>query len=165
MMRALRQEMQALLSAAQTARRPALRRSSVPWALLATDLPLLTADWADFAHLAAENGWRVEVQNGWLLLGKTPNPPEMPGTLPDAPGELGCCLSLLSRHQEAGEAGDWLPLLLKAEDTGGQALERYARALHRELAARLRRHETLPGTLLPFLCHAAGNAEERKKEP
>lgn len=165
MLRALRQEMQALLSAAQTARRPALRRSSVPWALLATDLPLLTADWADFARLVAENGWRVELQNGWLLLGKKPNPPKTPETLPDELGEMGCCLSLLARHREAGETGDWLPMLLKAEDAGSQALERYARALHRELAARLRHHEALPGTLLPYLCHAAGKAEGRKEYP
>lgn len=164
MLSPLRQEVQRLLVSVPTARRPALRRSDDDQALLATDLPLLTADWADFARQAEEQGWRVWQQNGWLLLCRIPNPPAMPEVLPSASGELGCCLSLLSRHQEAGDAAHWLVSLLKAEDAGAQALERYARALHRALAARLRTHEPLPGILLPYLCHAAEKAAGRKEK-
>lgn len=161
MLTALRQEVQALLAAVPTSRRPALRRSDAADALFATDLPLL-ADVSDFCRLAAAHGWRTRMRNGWLLLDKLPNPPEMPPQIPDAPGELGCCLSLLARHPDDAADDVQLRALLKAADAGGPALERYARALHRDLAARLRTHTPLPGQLLPYLCRAA---EERTEHP
>ena len=84
-----------MLATVPTLRRPALRRSDDANALFATDLPLL-ADAADFCRLAEKHGWRTWIHGGWLLLDKLPNPPDMPTKIPDAPGELGCCLSLLS---------------------------------------------------------------------
>ena len=161
MLTALRQEAQALLATVPTSRRPALRRSEDENALFATDLPLL-ADVSDFCRRAEKHGWRTRMQNGWLLLDKLPNPPEMPMRIPDAPGELGCCLSVLARHPDDAADDKLLRALLKAADAGGQAMEKYARALHRDLAARLRTHTPLPGQLLPYLCRAA---EERTEHP
>ena len=157
MLTALRQEVQQLLAAVPTSRRPALRRSDEADALFATDLPFL-ADTADFCRLAEKHGWRTRMHGGWLLLDKLPNPPMMPDEIPDAPGELGCCLSLLIRHPDDAADDRLLRALLKSADAGGQALEKYCRALHRDLAACLRMHTPLPGHLLPYLCRAA---EER----
>lgn len=161
MLTALRQEVQQLLATVPTSRRPALRRSDDADALFATDLPLL-ADATDFCRLAEQHGWRTRMQSGWLLLDKLPNPPNLPTTIPDAPGELGCCLSLLSRHPDDAADDKLLRALLKAADAGGQAMEKYCRVLHRDLAARLRTHTPLPGALLPYLCRAA---EERTGNP
>ena len=86
----------------------------------------------------------------------------MPTKIPDAPGELGCCLSLLARHLDDTADGTLLRALLKSADAGGQAMEKYCRMLHRDLAARLRTHNPLPGRLLPYLCRAA---EERTGNP
>ena len=55
-----------------------------------------------------------------------------------------------------------LRALLKSADAGGQAMEKYCRMLHRDLAARLRTHNPLPGRLLPYLCRTA---EERTGNP
>lgn len=88
--------------------------------------------------------------------------PDMPTKIPDAPGELGCCLSLLARHPDDTADGTLLRALLKSADAGGQAMEKYCRMLHRDLAARLRTHNPLPGRLLPYLCRAA---EERTGNP
>ena len=157
----LRQELQEMLATVPTLRRPALRRSEDANALFATDLPLL-ADAADFCRLAEKHGWRTWMQGGWLLLDKLPNPPDMPTKIPGAPGELGCCLSLLARHPDDTADGTLLRALLKSADAGGQAMEKYCRMLHRDLAARLRTHNPLPGRLLPYLCRAA---EERTGNP
>ena len=128
-----------MLATVPTLRRPALRRSEDANALFATDLPLL-ADAADFCRLAEKHGWQTWIHGGWLLLDKLPNPPDMPLQIPDVPGELGCCLSLLARHPDDTADG----------------------TLHRDLAARLRTHNPLPGRLLPYLCRAA---EERTGNP
>ena len=150
-----------MLATVPTLRRPALRRSDDANALFATDLPLL-ADAADFCRLAEKHGWRTWIHGGWLLLDKLPNPPDMPTKIPGAPGELGCCLSLLARHPDDTADGTLLRALLKSADAGGQAMEKYCRMLHRDLAARLRTHNPLPGRLLPYLCRAA---EERTGNP
>lgn len=142
-----------MLATVPTLRRPALRRSEDANALFATDLPLL-ADAADFCRLAEKHGWRTWIHGGWLLLDKLPNPPDMPTKIPDAPGELGCCLSLLARHPDDTADGTLLRALLKSADAGDQAMEKYCRMLHRDLAARLRTHNPLPGRLLPYLCRA-----------
>ena len=60
------------------------------------------------------------------------------------------------------DANALLRALLKSADAGGQAMEKYCRMLHRDLAARLRTHNPLPGRLLPYLCRAA---EERTGNP
>ena len=112
-----------MLATVPTLRRPALRRSEDANALFATDLPLL-ADAADFCRLAEKHGWRTWMQGGWLLLDKLPNPPDMPTKIPDAPGELGCCLSLLARHPDVAARlrthnplpGRLLPYLCRAAE-------------------------------------------------
>ena len=104
-----------MLATVPTLRRPALRRSEDANALFATDLPLL-ADAADFCRLAEKHGWRTWMQGGWLLLDKLPNPPDMPTKIPDAPGELGCCLSLLARHPDDTVDDTLLRALLKSAD-------------------------------------------------
>lgn len=148
-----------MLATVPTLRRPVLRRSDDANALFATDLPLL-ADAADFCRLAEKHGWRTWIHGGWLLLDKLPNPPDMPTKIPDAPGELGCCLSLLARHPDDTADGTLLRALLKSADAGGQAMEKYCRMLHRDLAARLRTHNPLPGRLLPYLCRAQKKGRE-----
>lgn len=156
MMKSLRAEVNGVLLAASCRRKPALRRSDAPTALLATDLPL-AAD-ADTVGEAVRRlttlGWRVwPAENGWLLL-DTPVPsPEaaIPRTLA---GECGCCISILLRHPEDGAATELIRALVKAEEAGRQPFERFCTHLHGELAARLRRREPLPGALLPYLCRA-----------
>lgn len=156
MMKSLRAEVNGVLLAAKCRRKPALRRSDAPDALLATDLPL-AAD-ADAVEAAVRRltalGWCVwPAENGWLLLDAPVPSPEaaIPRTLA---GECGCCISILLRHPEDGEAAELIRALVKAEEAGVQPFERFCAQLHGELAARLRRHEPLPGALLPYLCRA-----------
>lgn len=135
-----------MMATVPTLRRPALRRSDDANALFATDLPLL-ADAADFCRLAEKHGWRTWMQGGWLLLDKLPNPPDMPTKIPDAPGELGCCLSLLARHPDDTADDALLRALLKSADAGRSGAGKILPCAHRDLAARLRTHNPLPGTL------------------
>lgn len=156
MMKSLRAEVNGILLAASCRRKPALRRSDAPDALLATDLPL-AADAevvGDAVHRLSTLGWRIwPAENGWLLL-------DAPVPSPDAApprslwGECGCCISILLRRPENGEAAELIRALVKAEEAGRQPFERFCTHLHGELAARLRRREPLPGALLPYLCRA-----------
>ena len=70
MLTPLRREMQALLATVPVRRKPALRRSDAPEALLATDLPLAAeeAAVADFTALAENAGWTVLRRGDWLLM-------------------------------------------------------------------------------------------------
>ena len=81
MLTPLRRELLALLAKTDACRPPALRRSSHPEALLATDLPLLVAEEAAaaFIRAAEARGWRVWAEGGWLLLD---HPVEAPPLLP-----------------------------------------------------------------------------------
>ena len=151
----LRQQVQAVLYAVPAKRKPALRRSDLPDALFATDLPLVAEKAAVDAFCAqmARLGWRAGMHNGWLTLDA---PIPVPETfIPDIlAGESGCCISLLLRHREDAPAEAVIRAVVKAADAGRQPLEKLCAALHGEFAVRLRRHEPLPGALLPYLCHA-----------
>lgn len=167
MLSPLRAEANALLAAAQTRRRPALRRSDAPHALLATDLPFAADDAAvaDFATRAQAAGWRVQqAQNGWLLLDHDVPVPR--AAIPDCPkGACGRCISLLQRHPEEGDAGAWIRRIVIAQDAGEQAFVRLCTQLHQELAAMLRRHQPLPGGLLPYLAEAYSTFATRRENP
>ncbi|MBQ8200520.1 MAG: hypothetical protein IJZ74_01990 [Clostridia bacterium] len=155
MLSSLRQQVQAALMEVPARRRPALRRSDAPDALLATDLPLAASEEEAAAFICGmtAQGWRVTRQGSWLLLDAEVPVPELrlPAVLR---GECGCCISLLMRHQEAGEAAAYIRAVVKASEAGRQPFERLCLQLHAELAAMLRRQQPLPGALVPYLCQA-----------
>lgn len=155
---------QALLADVPAPRKPFLRRSLRPDALLTTDLPRLVQPQALEALEAAITGlgWTVQLQAGlWeltpVLTPSAPLGPVLPG--PDRP-HLRRLYSLLSRHPAPG--GSIAPVLafLKAEEAGPQPLERLCQALCRQCAVCLRAHQRLPGELLPYVQSAL--AEEGK---
>lgn len=156
MLTPLRAEVNALLARTTVQRRPALRRSDAPDALLATDLPYAAEAMAvaDFISRAEAAGWYVKrAANGWLLLDK---PVPVPGVdMPaSASGECGCCLSLLARHPGDGGAAGLIREVVRAEEAGAIAFERLCGDLHARFAAMLRLHQPLPGALTPYLIHA-----------
>ena len=155
MLAELRREVQAALLQVETARKPALRRTTVPDALLATDLPLTAGEEAvaRFAEALRAQGWTVRAADGWLQLDKPVPVPAADLTAP-YPGECGCCLSLLQRHP--GGAADALLIrrVVKAAEGGAQPFQRLCRQLHGELAEALRRHEVLPASIAPYLARA-----------
>lgn len=160
MLKQLRQIVQEQLADLPARRRPALRRCDAPDMLLATDLPLI-ADEATvrrFLHRMEDKGWRTRMERGWLLMDASVPSPEQWCVPPRLEGESGCCISLLLRHPGDLVWPEQLRALLKAAES--DHLERYCIALHKELAACLRRHETLPGALLPHLCAAYRKKEE-----
>ena len=155
MLTALRTQVQGALYAVPAKRKPALRRSDLAEALFATDLPLV----ADAAQVEAfcihmtELGWRCGLHKGWLTLDAPIPVPD--ASIPDAAGgECGCCISLLLRHQENAPAEELIRAVVKAADAGRQPFERLCGQLHAAFAEKLRRHEKLPGALLPYLCQA-----------
>lgn len=153
-----RQTVQALLADLPVTRRPFLRRSLRPDALLATDLPRVTTPpWqAWFLASLERQGWSVLCCGELLELTPPLTPP--PSTGPVRPGAGGPALrrlhSLLSRHPQPG--GDPTPVLafLKAQESGPQPLESLCYALCRQCALCLRNHQRLPGELLPYVHHA-----------
>ncbi len=154
-MRALREQVQQVLYAVPARRKPALRRSDAADALLATDLPLVAEPEAVTAFIRdiTARGWQCGERNGWLTLDAAVPAPE--ADMPDAPGEeCGCCISLLLRHPEEGEAEPFIRALVKAADAGCIPFERLCGQLHSEFAAMLRNGQPLPGALLPYLCYA-----------
>lgn len=155
MLRPLREAVQAALAETPAARKPALRRSNDPGALLATDLPLIAdgaAVEAFIARMEAE-GWTVWREGEWLLLDAEVPVPE--DTVPtETGGEPGCCVSLLMRHPGGALDRAAIRAAVKAADSGRPALERLCARWHAEWAAALREHRNLPGGLLPYLCRA-----------
>lgn len=153
MLNELRSQVQRVLYAVPAQRKPALRRSDAPDALLATDLPLV-ADAAAVEAFRAELarlGWHTAEGKGWLLLDAPIPVPD--AAVPAAPmGECGCCISLLVRHPDPAPAEAFIRAVVKAADAGRMPFERLCGQLHGEFAARLRKHEPLPGALLPYLC-------------
>ena len=155
MLTALRQHVQAVLYAVPAKRKPALRRSDAPDALFATDLPLIAE--ADvvrtFISDMEKQGWTVRERNGWLTLDAAILVPDY--VIPMAPaGECGCCISLLLRHREGMPAEDFIRAVVKAADAGRLPFERFCVQMHGDFADRLRKHQPLPGALLPYLCNA-----------
>ncbi|MBQ8555750.1 MAG: hypothetical protein IJ438_07755 [Clostridia bacterium] len=165
MLTALRCEVQSALAETSSSRKPALRRSDAPDALLATDLPLIADADAQQAFIRRLEGmgWRVLARSGWFLLDK-PVPAPQCAISPHAAGECACCISLLARHPDGGDAASAIRAVVKAAESGAQPFERLCAQLHRHLAAALRRHEPLPGALLPYLCQACYHLYERREQ-
>lgn len=165
MLTSLRAEVNALLSETQVRRKPALRRSDTPYALLATDLPFTTEERLveDFIASAEAAGWTISrADNGWLLLDKPVPVPDVDANK-TATGECGCCLSLLARHPDDGDAEELIRAVVRAEEAGIVAFGRFCTALHSHLAALLRQHLPLPGTLRPYLIHAYETLSDRRQ--
>lgn len=155
MLTQLRQEVQRVLYAVMAKRKPALRRSDAADALFATDLPLIAeeTDVCDFTAAMEALGWTVRKRAGWLTLDAPLPVPEY--VLPQHPaGECGCCIALLMRHPGKAPAEDIIREVVKAADAGKQPFERLCGQLHSDFAVRLREHQPLPKTLLPYLCAA-----------
>ncbi|MBQ3156194.1 MAG: hypothetical protein IJB81_04605 [Clostridia bacterium] len=165
MLSELRMQVQTALYAVPAKRKPALRRSDLPQALLATDLPLIAEDnaVAAFSDALRRQGWRIGTHQGWLTLDRDVPVPavQRPERLT---GAWGCVISLLLRHPDEAPAEDVIRAVVKAEDTGKMPFERLCGQLHADFAARLRRHEPLPGKALPYLCHAAEQLYSREAE-
>lgn len=155
MLTGLRAQVQRVLYAVPAKRKPALRRSDAVDALFATDLPLI-AEADDVRAFVADmeaRGWTVHERNSWLTLDAPVPVPDTEAPL-DMKGECGCCISLLLRHPDEAPAEDAIRAVAKAVDAGRQPFERLCAQLHADFAARLRNHQPLPGTLMPYLCHA-----------
>ena len=163
MLTALRAACRAHLGRACACRAPALRRSSAPDALLATDLPLITPEEAVAAFRCdmTKESWAIREEKGWLLLDHPVPPPPMQAVT-DYSGEAGCCLWLLLRHPGPDCPETLVRALVKAEEEGKAPLERLCRAWHGEMARRLRLGLTLPGGLAPYLAHAICLLKEEK---
>lgn len=153
-----RQEALAMLSAVPAGRKPFLRRSLRPDALLTTDLPRVAAeeDLAEFILRLEAQGWTALRQGELLELTpalRPPAPVEKVAWGGDRPA-LRRLHSLLSRHPAPG--GGIAPLLafLKAEEAGAQPLEALCQNLCRQCALCLRAHASLPGDLLPYVRYA-----------
>ena len=153
-----RSELSCLLQGLPLERRPAIRRASQPDWLLACDLPLVAGEETTARFLAGAEaaGWRWKRNADWLLL----NPPL---SLPDpgqdalqtiAEGELHCAIALLLRHGGSAwnEEDAWA--VLKAAETGPEALDRLCARFHGEWAALLRQGKPLPGGLVSLLMAA-----------
>lgn len=158
MLAAMRAQIQQALYAVPARRRPALRRTDAPDALLATDLPLVAGeeDVAAFIEAIGRWGWRVTPREGWLQL-DADVPVPMSDVPKDLPGEAGCCISLLLRHPGADCPAALIRSVVKAADAGKQPFERLCGKLHADMAAALRRHDALPGGLLRYLCQACSD--------
>lgn len=155
MLRALRRQVQACLASVPCRRRPALRRTDNPDFLLMTDLPQAasTQDVAAFAEGMRRLGWTVAEIPSWLLL-DCPIPAPLCRVPDSYPGETGCCLWILRQHPGGDAPPDMLRALVKAAEQGAPQVEKLCSAWHGQLAAMLRRHQPLPGGLLPYLCAA-----------
>ena len=155
MLTPVRQAAREALRETPTSRKPALRRSDDPDALLATDLPLVADGAAVEAYAARMTamGWRVWKKEGWLLMDAEIPKPEASAPI-EARGEARCCVSLLERHPEGEPDSAAIRAVAKAAESGRIALERLCKRWHAEWAAALREHRDLPGGLLPYLCRA-----------
>ena len=161
MLRALRQQVQGHLAGVKTARKPALRRTDDPDALLMCDLPRIAEkeNMAVFIRAMEADGWRVREIPGWLLLDHDVPVPQAE-RVDDAPGESGCCAWLLQKHPGDAPAQGHIRALVKAAEQGSDKVERLCRQWHGEFAACLREHKPLPGGVLPYL-QAAMKEEAR----
>jgi len=152
---ALRHQVREHLEALPAQRKPALRRTDDPGALLMTDLPRIAGPEEVAAFIAAleKEGWRAWQEPGWLLLDHDVPVPDRPW--PDAfPGEWGCCLRLLRAHPGKDAPREYIRALVKAAEQGNDKVERLCKAWHGEFAARMREHQPLPGGLVPYLLAA-----------
>lgn len=155
MLTALRQTLTQRMAALEPQRRPALRRADDDAWLLCTDLPALIDGprLAALTHSLEAEGWRCAQVRGWLYLDHPLPVPQI--TDAHLTGEAACAASLLRRHPYPVQDDVFLRRLVKAQEQGPAKVEAVCRSLHAECAARLRRHQPLPGLLLPYLIQAA----------
>ena len=136
-----RQELNSLLSAMETSRPPALRRSLSPDYLYATDLPLCASPevCGAFRSRAAAAGWESCLAGSWINLRKS-SPLFPPGWWESLPreGEATCVMDLLRRHPSLRLSRPQSFLLLKAWEESPLSLEKACRSVHQDLARRLR---------------------------
>lgn len=158
MLTELRRMIRAELDALGARRPPALKRTEDPDALLATDLPLAgdAAQTDAFLRRMKELGVTCRACRGWILLDAAavlpPDDPAIP-----AAGECACCLAILRRHMCKDASPALIRRILKASEAGKMPFERLCTQLHAELAAMLRRHETLPADAAGCLAAAWKN--------
>ena len=161
----LRHELQALWAELPCSRPPTLRRCRHENALLATNLPFIasSADVRHFTDVCRLTGWTVSEKDGWLLLDHPVPVPDC--RIPQTPsGEIGCLISLLLRHpQDDAPCEGEIRALAKVCEESPAAAELFCASLHENWAQRLRRHEPLPGGLLPYLCFAHAKCKEEHK--
>ncbi|MBQ8313024.1 MAG: hypothetical protein IJX84_07470 [Clostridia bacterium] len=161
MLTGLRQAVQEQLAQVPAKRKPALRRTDDPRALLMCDLPRIADEAAVMSFVAAleAEGWRVWQETGWLLLDHAVPASEM--VWPEAyTGESGCCLWLLRQHPGDAPAEAYIRALVKAAEVGRQRVEWLCSQWHGEFAARLREHLPLPGGLAPYLAKVMKEEEK-----
>ena len=153
-MNELRRELMKLLSEVKGCRPAALRRSRNPVFLYATDLPQ-TAEASDvttFLRSAEKIGWRTADENGWILLDRIPDKKPADSFQGPAGTEARCCAGILRRHPENREDGTREKrILIKADEESAEAYEKACRALHREMAEKLRKGEPLPDLPAEYL--------------
>lgn len=164
MMTALRRELLTLLEKTPCSRPPTLRRCKSDQALLATNLPFIAVPdaVAAFCEECRALGWTVTESGGWLLLDHPVPAPE--SSVPDTlSGECGRLISLLVRHphDDAPCSGE-IRMIAKACEDSPDTVRRVCEELHGQWAVRLRRHEPLPGGLLPYLCFAHAICKEEQ---
>lgn len=161
MLTGLRRAVQAQLTKVPAQRKPALRRTDDPRALLMCDLPRIASGEAVASFIAAleAEGWRVWQEAGWLLLDHAVPAPEMVWP-EDYPGESGCCLWLLRQHPGDGAPEDYIRALVKAAEMGRQRVEWLCGQWHGAFAARLRERQPLPGGLAPYLAKVMKEEEK-----
>lgn len=152
-----RRTVQTLLHGIPALRKPFLRRSLRPDALLTTDLPRLTAPESLAWLIAALEPRAGQPCARAITLELTPGlvPPRPAGRFPpgaDRPA-LRRLFHLLNRHPAPRGDTAAILALLKAEEAGTPSLEKLCQTLCRQCAVCLRTHERLPGELLPYVHH------------
>lgn len=162
MLKELRAEVRAELDKLEAKRSPVLRRSELPDALLACDVPTVcTPEVTEaFARALEAKGWTVRRAVIWLMLDK-PVPMPAPDMSVKGEGEVACCISLLERHPSLVPDAKAVRAICKAAEQNPMALRRVCAALHAEWAEKLRLDETLPGGVLPYLQTAVKEVEQK----
>ena len=143
-----------MLSAAESRRPAALRRSLREEYLYATDLPQAAGEEAvsAFRREAEKAGWKTEEDGGWILLDRIPQKPPAEGFRGSGGPEARCCAGILRRHPGNRKDGTREKrILIKADEEGAEAFENACRALHLEWAEALRKGEPLPDIPAEYL--------------
>lgn len=142
-----RENLLRLMAGTETERKPALRRSDRKDRLFATDLPKVTTPeaLAAFEKLLAENGFRSELSEGWMLIDRVPEKLEI---IAEKGPEAEACAAILQRHKEkSGGETEWRELYKACEQAPDKQEEAFGR-FHAQLAEMLREHKQLPDILI-----------------
>lgn len=156
MLAPLREELHALFAQSNPCRPPALRRADGDDWLFFSDLPLVIEHdrLQAVIRAARERGWTV-LETGDGLYADHEIALPVSKELQAPTGEVACVLSLLERHPSNVVDRAALRALAKAEEQGGDKVEKLCGRWHAAFAQRLRNREALPSHLLPYLRAAA----------